>query len=200
MKQLLRLQLIAVLLLLWAVPAQASTVDCYPATLTKVQYAVDCEKSLTATQDFLNTDPTTVNSEMFFGYTDWAFLKKDDPAGNGQTGTWSLTNNEWLTYANIMLIFKDGNGTTLLGYLLGSPNTSGTWSSPFSMPEFNVCNQNQPDCTTIKNVSHISYYARGVAPPGGGDPPPPSVPEPSPLLLMMMGMAGLFCVRRFRSI
>lgn len=197
---LLRFRWLLLMSICVVLPAQASVIACSSGTtLGHVGNAVACEKS-TATQDFLNTTPMTVNSELFFGNSDWQFLKKDDPAGNGQSGSWSLTNNEWSTYANIMLIFKDGNGTTLLGFLLGTGFTSGNWTSPFTALEFPAICGNHPGCSTVKNVSHISYYARGVAPPPpGGDDPPPSVPEPSPLLLMMMGVIGLFGARHLGS-
>lgn len=179
-----------------ALSSHASVITCEGATtLAKVEHASACEKS-TATQDFLNSTPITVNGEGFFGYTDWLYLNKDDPAGNGQTGTWSLTNNEWNSFSDIMLIFKDGEGTTLLGFLLLPSYTSGIWNSPFTADEFpDLCvhhdahgpNPAYDDCSTVKNVSHISYYARGAA---------ARVAEPTPLILMLLGLSGLVFVRR----
>jgi hypothetical protein len=176
---------------------KAGVISCTSTlTLAKVDYASACEKSLTATQDFLNTTPITVNQEAFFGYTDWSFLKKDDPAGNGQTGIWSLTNNEWAQYSDIMLIFKDGAGTTLLGFTLTPSSTSGNWNSPFTAYEFtNLCmhhdaHGNQAaydDCSKIKDVSHLSYYARGAL---------TRVSEPASLVLMVLGLLSLRLVRR----
>lgn len=180
-----------------ALVANASVINCTaPGTLLLVDHASACQRSLTATQDFLNTSPMTVNQEAFYGYNDWLFLKKDDPAGNGKTGVWSLTNNEWAQYSNIMLIFKDGSGTTLLGFALTPSFTSGNWSSPFTAYEFtNLCQYhaahgNQPaynDCSKIKDVSHISYYARGAI---------VRVSEPGSLLLMLIGVVGLRLARR----
>ncbi len=177
--------------------ANASVVTCTSAiTLAKVDYASSCQRSLLETQDFLNPTPMTVNSEAFFGQTDWLFLKKDDPLANGQTGTWSLNNNEWDDYANIMLIFKDGNGTTLLGFILTATYTSGDWDSPFTAYEFpNLCvhhaaHGNKPaydDCSKIKDVSHISYYGRGTV---------MRVSEPASFLLMTLGIFGLAVIRR----
>ncbi len=170
-----------------ALAANASVVSCTaPGTMLLVDYASACQRSLSATQDFLNFTPTTVNQEAFYGYTDWQFLKKDDPAGNGQTGVWSLTNNEWTQYSNIMLIFKDGSGTTLLGFALTPSFTNGNWSSPFTADEFtNLCDED--DCNKIKDVSHISYYARGDI---------VHVSEPASLLLMLIGVLGLRIARR----
>lgn len=171
-------------------------------TLSLVEHASACQRS-DATQDFIS-NPMTVNTEGFFGSSDWVYLDKDDPAGNGQTGTWSLTNNEWATYGNIMLIFKDGEGTTLLGYLLTPTFTSGDWDSPFRADdEFpNLCvhhdaKGNKPaydDCSKVKNVSHVTYYGRGT--PAGEDPPPTPVSEPATLVLMMLGLACLVFTRR----
>jgi hypothetical protein len=185
---------LSVVILSFAIPVSANLISCDSTTLAKVQYASACERSTLYTQDYLNTTPITVNDDGgFFGATDWSFLKKDDPIINGQSGTWSLTNNEWSQYANIMLIFKDGSGTTLLGFLLTPTNTSGAWLSPFTAVEFpNLCMGN--DCSKIKDVSHISYYVRGTS--GGEEPPPVGVMEPAPLYLMLLGLAGLMIVRR----
>jgi hypothetical protein len=182
-------------LLSLALNVTAGLVTCNAITLAKVDYASACQRSLLETQDFLNPAPMTVNSEAFFGNTDWVFLKKNDPAGNGQTGTWALTNNEWGNYANIMLIFKDGNDTTLLGFLLTPTYTSGDWDSPFTAYEFpNLCQHhaahgNKPaydDCSKIKDVSHISYYGRGTV---------MRVSEPASVLLIALGLFGLVSIR-----
>ena len=177
--------------------ANAVLVNCSATTLGLVEHASACQRSTTETQDFTAADPMTVNSEEFFGPADWTFLKKDDPLANGQTGTWSLTNSEWSNYANIMLIFKDGQGTTLLGFLLTPSFTNGDWDSPFTSAEFSgLCpNTNDANCNKIKDVSHVSYYGRGT--PSGEEPPPPiRVSEPSAWLLMLFGFASLVFARR----
>jgi hypothetical protein len=108
-----------------------------------------CQIADSADQDFLNTHPLTVNAEQFFGFTDWVFGGKledgptSDPnslqvagTGEGQSGNWSVNlPNALSQYSNIMMIFKSGNGTRLVGYLLNA--TSGTWTSPFEEPPFN---------------------------------------------------------------
>jgi hypothetical protein len=189
----------------WTLNASAALVSCDANTLALVENTSACERSTVATQDYLNTNPMTVNAEGFFGFSDWLYLDKDDPAGNGQTGTWMLNNNEWYDFMNIMLVFKDGDGTTLLGFLITPTFTSGDWNSPFTAAyEFpNLCvhhnaTRNKPaydDCSKVKDVSHISYYARGERehePP----PPPVDVTEPGPTALMILGLCGLMLVRR----
>lgn len=157
--------------------AQAGVIACHPTSLTLVTNTVDCEKS-SATQDFLNTNPITVNAEQFFGFNDWVFLDKNDLADNaGQSGNWAVNPAIWDDYGYLMLIFKDGAGTTLLGYLAADGVSSGTWSSPFREPEFDM----QPD-NKIKDVSHISYYVRGAV---------TKVPDTGSIVLILIGLAFL---------
>lgn len=160
---------------------QAGVIACDPSSFPLVTNTVDCEKSTSANQDFLNTNPMTVNAEEFFGFDDWIFVKKD---GEGQNGIWSINAALWASYSEIMLIFKDGADTTLMGYLLADGATSGTWESPFREPEFDF----NPD-NKIKDVSHISYYVRGAV---------TQVPDTGSIVLMLIGLAFLG-VSRIRS-
>lgn len=139
-------------------------------------------------QDFLNTTPITVNETPgFFSFTDWAFIKKDDPpVGGTQTGTYNA-GTALSTYAAVMIVFKDGGDTTLVGYMLGTP--SGTWQTPFEDPPFDL-----PGAGNPRDVSHISYYGRGTNP----NPNPGPVPEPATLALFGMGLAGLGVLARRR--
>jgi hypothetical protein len=183
----------------WVCNTQAALVSCNAYTLGLVDYASACERSTTEDQDYLNTNPITVNSEGFFGFTDWMYLDKDDPAGDGQTGVWSLDGNFWDDYTDIMLIFKDGSGTTLIGFLLMDGYLSGNWDSPFTAayeyPNLCTTKNNVLDCSKVKDVSHVTYYGRGV--PDDEEPPPPiDVAEPTPTLLMILGLCGLLLVRR----
>jgi hypothetical protein len=136
-------------------------------------------------QDFLNTSPITVNEAPgYFGFTDWAFIKKDDPpVGGAQTGTYNV-GNALAQYAAVMLIFKDGSDTTLVGYTVNT--ATGTWQSPFVEPPFSFPGNGPRD------VSHISYYGRGTGPNPG------PVPEPATLAILGMGLAGLGMVARRR--
>lgn len=161
--------------------AQAGVVTCDPSSLPLVSNTTDCEKSTSATQDFLNTNPMTVNGEKFFGFNDWLFLDKDDNL-EAKTGNWAVASSVWDNYSNLMLIFKDGAGTTLIGYLALEGATGGTWESPFRSPEFDVDKK-------IKDVSHISYYVRGAV---------TQVPDAGSIVLMLIGLAFLG-VSRIRS-
>ena len=127
--------------------------------------------------------PGLVNSEEFFGFDDWLFDGKfpESPGtlvdfttgvggdGAGQSGTWSVDSGFWDIYSEVMLIFKNGDMTTLVGYLLTSADgLSGTWASPFTNPPFQTTGG-------TKDVSHIStYYREGTS----------EVPEPGSLFLL----------------
>ncbi|MBW4564705.1 MAG: PEP-CTERM sorting domain-containing protein [Mojavia pulchra JT2-VF2] len=166
-------------------PAKAGTFACPTSpinTTAKVTGTFGCEISNTANQDFLNTNPSTVNAEGFFGINNWVFGGKIgqnagyNGSGSGQSGTWNISSAIQSTWDDIMLVFKSGQGTTLVGYLLNDGVTSGTWSSPFTEPPFNFPG-NGP-----KDVSHISvYYKTGTSQP---------VPVPEPATLVGLGLVG----------
>lgn len=153
-----------------------------------------CEISDNANQDFLNTNPMTVNGEAFFNNTDWVFGGKIGEntgyigTGSGQSGIWGISSAILSSWDDVMLIFKSGQGTTLVGYLLTDGVISGTWTSPFEEPPFNFPG-NGP-----KDVSHISVYYRGQ------NTPPIDVPEPSLMLGLAFAGAGLVASRRRKSV
>lgn len=141
-----------------------------------------CEISDTANQDFLNSNPLTVNTEAFFDFTDWVFAEKiggDEQidigasgTGSGASGTWSVASNIFSVWSDVMMVFKSGDGTFLTGYKLDGVNTSGTWTSPF--PDYFTGGPNRGQLkANPKGVSHISFYVRQ-----GSTPPPEGVPEP----------------------
>lgn len=163
--------------------AQASLTTCPANITTNVSGAAACEYSQASTQDFLNTAPMTVNADGFFSFTDWVFAGKIgetagfDGSGSGMSGTWSIPQ---LAAEDIMLVFKSGSSTTLVGYLLADGIVSGDWSSPFENPPF-------VDLKNTKNVSHISVYTRGTT---------QELPAPSPLALMALPLVSLLRRRK----
>lgn len=145
--------------------------------------------------------PGFVNNEQFFSISDWLFDGKWDSTengwvdnsslfnftGNGQSGTFTYNTSHGLgTLSEIMMIFKDGNDTNLVGYLVSAAD--GTYSSPFIEPPFNFPGQGP------KAISHISVYYRSSSSSstsGGGE-----VPEPGVLGLLGLGLLGLALARR----
>jgi hypothetical protein len=144
----------------------------------------NCTVSTTANQDFLNS--MTVNQNGgFFGKTDWAFGGKIGETagytgqgnGAGQSGTWNIPALIQQNFKDVMLVFKSGQGTTLVGYLLNEGVTSGSWSSPFEKAFFGF------NGGSIKDVSHVSvYYREAVASNPPGDVPSSGAPEPTTML------------------
>ncbi|WPF87794.1 PEP-CTERM sorting domain-containing protein [Cyanobacterium aponinum AL20118] len=139
-------------------------------------------------QDFINTNPITVNEAKMFEQTDWSFLSRY----NADTQSWGVEGNQGASitenkiegnwgfndlnsYSQVAMLFKDGNGTALTTYLLSS--TDGTFKNPFYNPSGSL--------VTEKEISHISFYVRGTSQP---------VPEPLTILGtgLALGLGGLF--------
>lgn len=130
----------------------------------------------------------------FFGFSDWteAVAKQDLPDGAGQSGNWSIPSYD--STATYMIVFKDGSLTNLIGFTLISGISSGTWTSPFTDPPFDLCAPDVTNCSQVKDVSHFTIFKRG------GDEPPPDVSEPATLGLLGLGLLGIAIMRRRRSV
>jgi hypothetical protein len=156
----------------------------------------NCQISNDFDQDFLNNNsssPSTVNQAGFFDITNWSFGGKIgvdsgySGTPGGQSGTWNISNVIQSSWNNVMLVFKSGQGTNLVGYKVTDSITSGTWSSPFEKAAFGF------NGNGIKDVSHISvYYTQN------GQPPVTSVPEPATLVALSL-VGGSMLLSRRRS-
>lgn len=179
-------------------PANAATFSCPTGVADNVSGASACQYSNIATQDSVTPNkPLTVNEEKFFGLTTWKFGGKIGEnagfrgQGSGQEGIWNLAQALQPTWQNVMLLFKSGNGTNLVGYQLQKGVTSGTWDSPFEKPLF--------DFKNAKDVSHISVYFAEGEPTGSTGGNSAAVPEPTTMAGMALAGAGLAAYRRRRA-
>lgn len=185
---------------LWMVSgaASAATLSCSSST----EPAYDISGKVTGTSSCLILSPldgaqndsvTLVNNENFFGISNWSFdgkyeEKQGSPyldgsalfsfTGGGQTGTYTF-NGVNSAFDSLMLVFKEGQGTNLVAYLLEMPAGTGSYSSPFINPPFAGNN--------AKDVSHISVYY--VADEGGGG--GTGIPEPGTTAIIGLGLLGM---------
>jgi hypothetical protein len=183
----------------WGAASAATYTTCDPTTADDVTNTVGCEIS-SESQDFLNTSPITVNLDGgFFDFADWVFGGKvgvdDDYDGDGEglSGSFDLSSVAALIGKAVMVVFKDGAGTTLVGYMMSPGATTADWESPFHTPDFDVKN--------TKEVSHISVYYRECAQGSFGCPEDIVVPLPGALPLLAGGLigAGAFLRRKSRK-
>lgn len=149
-----------------------------------------------------NDNLSLINTTGFFGISNWLLDGKYDNLDTSATDTSNLFNftggvqTGTYTYAggtpqpsDVMLVFKDGNDTNLVAYLLQSPYGSGTYASPFTDPPFTLEGN-----SVLHDISHITVYYReddGSGDEGGG-----KVPEPATLALVGLGLLGMTRLRR----
>ncbi|MBD2356659.1 PEP-CTERM sorting domain-containing protein [Tolypothrix sp. FACHB-123] len=195
--------ILAVGMLAASAPAKAATFACSSVISDNVSNTSGCQVSNTANQDFLNGSSLTVNSEKFFGLNDWVFGGKiGENSGytgtkSGQSGSWNISSVVKNSWEDVMLIFKSGQGTNLVGYMVQDGKTFGTWNSPFEKTVTTIDKKGKEVIKTeIKDVSHISVYYRL----GASTKTPKYVPEPGTILgLMAVGMGGLLTKKNSKN-
>lgn len=137
--------------------AQAALVSCGTNSslnlLIKVANAVDCQY-LTPFDSSNVASMTSINTAKFFGTSDWVDIGKTEISGDGQSGTWSVSNPETLKY-DYIIVFKAGSGTNLIAFKLNlTASSSGRWTSPFTKPPFDIAGSGAQD------VSHYTIARR----------------------------------------
>jgi hypothetical protein len=173
--------------------AQAALITCPANVANAVTGDSACQWSTNQPANNGEATVTTfVNTEQYFGNNDWSFAGSL-AIGAGASGSWSLAGFNTSTWDDVMLIFKSADSSPLIGYLIADGTTSGTWTTPFLDPPFDL-----PGNSTQQNVSFIRVFFTPGGP-GGQPGPEPKVPEPATLVLLGVGMIGLFALRRRRS-
>lgn len=159
-----------------------------------------------ANQDFVQGGNSqfanfTVNQEKFFTASNWRFAGKSDGTlspyfepDKGSPlkyqGIYDFSDSPLFdlleTATNVMLIFKSGNNTSLVGYLLDNRVNpyQGWWTTPFLNPPFPLGNP------ASRDVSHISVYYRTGSP----------LAIPTPALLPGLIALGVGALRKKKQV
>jgi hypothetical protein len=165
--------------------AEAAATACTPNIVTLVTNTTGCEYVTPIPTNPAQFSVGQIQSQNFFGFTDWTSGGQNgtEIPGSGQSGTWNITSSLWQTYSDVMLVFKDGAGTSPVAYRLVQNAVTGQWASPFRNPPFTALGPDQ-----IKDVSNITVYYRGTA----TTTPPNPIPTPAVLPgAIGMGIAAL---------
>lgn len=96
------------------------------------------------------------------------------------SGDWSIDPQLWAEVESLMFVLKGGTNP-LVAYLIDNGETSGTYTTPFTAPPFDL-----PGQSTAQDISHISVYEVR------------KVPEPSVLVLLALGLLAMGWVGRRR--
>lgn len=155
-----------------------SLATCPDEVLSLVSDTTRCQYIDPQTGSLNDRNTDLVNNLKFFERSGWIISNEDEyfkSGGESGTNSFSLINFNWKDKSDVLLVFKGGNDTTLVGYLLDRDNTDGTftWTQPW-----------EKLYGKAKDVSHISLYYRQ-----GG-----TTPIPTPALLpglIGMGVAAL---------
>ncbi len=158
-------------------PGKVTNADGTQAAASDCQYLAGSAPSNVASV-------TNINNGNFFGYSDWFVNGEGQVGPGGATGTWAIDGADFDAY-DYMIVFKSGQGTNLIGFLLNEQFASGSWSTPFTREQFSLL----PGKAPSHGVSHYTIVQRL-------NPTPTDVPEPGSLVLLGLGAAGLAAARR----